>query len=469
MNRIVFAYRGRYWVRDTRVLETLSAMAKAAGHATSLAYDRDLFGVSDNVLSLPRLNRLLFDQAAAAKKAAAAGPSWVVLLENVHNGPWVERFLSDLWRAGYKGRTAVLACRGHFAADVSLYGEPEKAFGEFLKALPAPPAAITAPGPSDLDALPLPDHGLFAGYEDFGASYMAYAGRGCSGSCSYCEEPFYRSAYGPGYVRLRRPARVIEELAAVRARFGTREITFKDSVLTADKAWLREFLGLYRRKVGAPFKCFGRPDAFDAETAALLKSSGCYCVEFGLQTLNEGLRTGLLKRPESLEAVKKAFAACDAAGLAYDADYIFGLPGETLADHLAAAEFFSGLKLLNRIKCHNLVYYRGLPIADYAVREGMAGEAALARGDFFSGDRAAPAMRGPDAGFRNLFKLYGLLGGRGLAFAARSGLWKALRFLPGAAVKPPELLAGLLRRDRRFFYYLRAYPGKVFRRGGGPD
>ena len=34
-------------------------------------------------------------------------------------------------------------------------------------------------------------------------------------------------------------------------------------------------------------------------------------------------------------------AACDAAGLAYDADYIFGLPGESVADHKEAALRFA--------------------------------------------------------------------------------------------------------------------------------
>jgi hypothetical protein len=462
MNRIVFLYKGRYWVRETRTLEILSAMARAAGHKPSLAYDLDLFGVSDNVLSLPRLNHLLFDPQAAAQKAAAANPSWIILLENLTNRQWVEEAVAALAAAGYKGRTAVLACSGSFGATVNLYGEPEKVFADFLKALPgAVPATIRAEGLADLDALPLPDLDLFSRYEDFSSTYMAYAGKGCSGACSYCEEPFHRAAYGPGYARLRRPARVIEELAALKARFRPGEITFKDSVFTADKAWLKEFLASYRREIGVPFKCFGRADAFDQDTAALLKSSGCYCVEFGLQTFNEKLRSTVLKRPESLEAVKKAFAACDTAGLTYDVDYIFGLPGETVADHLDAARRFSGLKRLNRVKCHNLVYYRGLSITDYALKEGWVGAADVDNGDFFSGDRAAPCMRGPDSAFRKLFKFYGLLGGTGLRFAAASGAWRLFRFVPGLVLKPLELLAGLISGDRRFLVYLRTYPRRL--------
>jgi len=461
MNRLVFLYKGRYWVREARTMETLSAMAKAAGHRTSLAYDRDLFGVSDNVLSLPWLNRLLFDGKAAAKKAAAGNPAWIVLLENLTNRGWIEETIAALAAAGYKGRTAVLACSGAFGAGVNLYGEPEKVFAEFLKALPNPPAAIKTEGLTGLDLLPLPDLDLFSRWEDLSASYMAYAGKGCSGACSYCEEPFYRAAYGPGYARLRSPARVMEELLAARERFGTREITFKDSVFTADKAWLAEFLWLYREKLGLPFKCFGRADAFNLAAAVLLRDAGCYCVEFGLQTFNEKLRGAVLRRPENLAAAREAFAACDAAGLPYDVDYIFGLPGESLADHLAAAEEFSRLKLLNRIKCHNLVYYRGLGIADHALKEGWVSEAELGRGDFFSGDRSAPALRGVTSAFRTLFKLYGLLGGAGLAFAARSGLWRLFRFLPGFVVKPLELLSGLLHGDLRFYAYLRSYPRRL--------
>lgn len=465
MAKLVFLYKGRYWVREARTLETLSAMAREAGHKTALAYDRDLFGVSDNVVSLPWLNRLLFSPAGAAQKAAAAGASWVVLLENLNNSRWIADSIAALAAAGYRGGTAVLACSGSFGASVNLYGEPERVFADFLKTLPGRvPAAIRTEGLADLETLPLPDLGLFSRYEDFSLSYMAYAGKGCSGACSYCEEPFYRKAYGAGYARLRSPGRVIEELRTVKERFGTAEITFKDSVFTADRAWLKDFLALYRREIGLPFKCFGRADAFDPEMAALLKSSGCYCVEFGLQTFNEELRSRVLKRPESLAAVDRAFAACDRAGLAYDADYIFGLPGETEADHLAAALEFSRLKRLNRIKCHNLVYYKGFGITDYALKEGWVNEAALSRGDFFSGDRAAPGMRGADAAFRKLFKLYGLIGGAGLRAAAASGLWRGFRFIPGFLLKPLELAAGLLRGDRRFLVYLRAYPARLLPR-----
>jgi len=466
MAKLVFVYKGRYWVRDTRTLETLSAMARAAGHETSLVYDPDLFGTSDNVLSLPRLNRLLFRRDAAARKAAASGADWLVFLENLTNGPWIKDFLGDLAAAGYKGRTAVFYCQGSEPAEGSLplYGEPEKVFGELLKTLPEPaPGKMTAGGLADLDLLPLPDLDLFSPYEDFGLSYMAYAGKGCSGACSYCEEPFYRQAYGPGYARLRRPERVLDELLAVKKRFRTREITFKDSVFTADKGWLKSFLELYRREIALPFKCFGRSDAFDPETAALLKSSGCYCVEFGLQTFNEKLRASVLKRPENLASVKKAFAACDAAGLPYDADYIFGLPGATAADHIEAALRFSELGKLNRIKCHNLVYYKGLGITEHALKEGRLEESAVSQGDFFSGDRSAPEMRGADSAFRKLFKLYGLLGGRFLAYAAGSGLWRAFRFVPALPLKPLELLSGLLKGDRRFLVYLAGYSLKILR------
>lgn len=459
--RIAFAYKGRYWVREARTLELLAAQARAAGHQPVLAYDPDLFGVSDNVLSLPWLNRLLFAPDLAARRAAALNPSWVVVLETISNGAWVEEFLAALGRLGYKGRTAVVACGGHFSADCCLYGEPEKVFPDFLKAMPHPPASIKAEGLADLEALPFPDHSLFAGHENFRASYMAYAGRGCSGNCSYCEEPFYRGLYGGGYGRRRSPGLVAAELKEVKERFRTREITFKDPVLTSDKAWLKDFLALYRREIALPFKCFGRPDAFDPETAAMLKASGCYCVEFGLQTFNGKIRGELLRRPESLAAVEKAFAACDAAGLAYDADYIFGLPGETAADHKEAALRFAGFRRLNRIKCHNLVYYKGLPITETALKDGWLEEAGVSGGDFFSGDRAAPAMRGPDAAFRNLFKLYGLIGSPGLKFAALTGLWRLARFIPGMLIKPLELLAGLLRGDRRFLVYLRSYPPRL--------
>lgn len=369
MSKLLFIYKGRYQVRDPGVIETLSAMARRAGHEAGLLYDRDLFGASDNVLSLPRLNRLLFPAGRFAGRAARSGAAWAVLLANPGNRAWIESFLLSLRGAGFGGRIAVLCGAGagfRPGCDAALYGEPESVFGAFLAALAAGgvPASLEAAGPADLDALPLPDKSLFGPYEDPACSYLLYAGKGCRGACSYCEEGLAGPGGGAGLVRMRSPRRVAEELLAAKRRHGLREVIFKDSVFTASRPWLEEFLALYRREIGVPFKCFGRADAFDRATAELLLGGGCYCVEFGLQTCNEEIRTRVLRRPETLGQLRAALAACDEAGLPYDLDYIFGLPGESAADHAAAARAFASCRRLNRVKCHNLVYYPGLPITE---------------------------------------------------------------------------------------------------------
>ena len=64
---------------------------------------------------------------------------------------------------------------------------------------------------------------------------------------------------------------------------------------------------------------------------------------------------------------------------------MFGLPGEKINDFEQAAEFYSRLKYLNRIKCHTLTYFPNLPIVDIARKRGVLTEEDV--DNIFSGQR----------------------------------------------------------------------------------
>jgi radical SAM superfamily enzyme YgiQ (UPF0313 family) len=299
---IVFVYKGRYFVRDTETICYLSSISKSYGYNTDLVYDEDVFGVTDNVFSFPILNYVFSLDKVIAERVISLSPFMVVFLLNFNNIGWVKRIGSFLTKSNIK--TIVISPLDglddkeiDFASYV-LVGEPEKVFDRFVQKIKRReellPKKMQVDGLCDVDKLPLPDKSLFSRYIDFSLSYMVYTSKGCIGKCSYCEETIYSNKFGSFYYRRRSPAKVIEELILAKKKYNPREIIFKDSVFTVDKKWLKEFLKMYTQEIKVPYKCFGKAEFFDEEIAYELKSSGCYCIEFGIQTLNEKIRKEVL-------------------------------------------------------------------------------------------------------------------------------------------------------------------------------
>ncbi|MFH1368920.1 MAG: radical SAM protein [Elusimicrobiota bacterium] len=445
---ITFIYKGRYTVRDTAAIEVLSAFAKQAGYKTGLVFDQDVFGVSDNVFYMPLLNKMLSRENGTIRRIIESGPDTVIYIDNFNTRGWAERVLMEAKSRKPDLKAVCITQSGYEGAnfDYVLKGEPEIVFKRFIEN--DMNSNIETNELAALDKLPLPDKGLFRKYVNFGDSYLIYTSKGCRFSCSYCEEALHGEKYGAGYFRRRTPEHVILEMAAGKQRYGFKEVIFKDSVFTQDRAWLERFLYLYNKEIAVPFKCFGKVDGFDAGVALMLKNSGCYCVEFGVQTFNEKIRSGTLHRPETNAQILSAFSACDWAGLRYDADHMFGLPGESVEDHKLAAKIYSNCKMLNRVKCHNLVVYPDAGIGQYKHSDYV--------GDFFSTDNDESPMRYANSCFRKIFKLLPLLPSQ-----TRELYW-LFGLVPGIAVVAGQLLIALIKKDIRFKIYLNYYPRKVF-------
>lgn len=448
--KAVFIYKGRYTVRDTATLEVLSALAKRSGIETGLVFDQDVFGVSDNVFYMPLLNKMLSGEGRIARKLIESDAATVVYLDNFNTRGWAERVL--LAAKGKKpGLKAVCVTQyGYEGAnfDYILKGEPEVVFKKFIEA--GMNTGIESDELAVLDKLPLPDKELFSKHANFGDSYLIYTGKGCKFHCSYCEEALSGEKFGSGYFRRRSPEHVILELADAKTRYGFNEVIFKDSIFTQDKAWLEKFLNLYNKEIAVPFKCFGKVDGFDAGTAVLLRNSGCYCVEFGVQTFNEKIRALALRRPETNAQIFAAFSACDRSGLRYDADHMFGLPGESVEDHKNAAQIYSRCRMLNRVKCHNLVVYPDAKIGEYKHSDYI--------GDFFSTNNDETSMRFANNCFRKIFKLLPILPKSMLNGNIH---WAVFGAVPQLAVLAGQLLIAAIKKDIRFRIYLNYYPKKV--------
>ena len=465
--KIVFIYKGRYFLQDAVVIEILSALAKRYGHETALVYDQDVFGPSDNVISSPWLHGLCAHSKSFIKEICATGSDLIVFYDPIRlNASWGRSLLDQINLTGIGGKTVYLSCLD--APDTggysfTLIGEPELTFDVFLREslYSGNQTVLRDPRLADLNGLPFPDKDLFKNYINFRDSYLVFTGKGCPARCSYCMETVLKDHMGADYVRRRSPGHVIAELSEAKRRYGITEIIYKDSIFASNKDWLREYLPLYRAQINLPYKCFAKAGNFDEEIAVSLKESRCYCVEFGVQTFNEPIKAVVLDREESVASLQKAFAMCDRLHLAYDADHLFGIPGESLDDHVMASRIYAGLQWLNRIKCHNLVFYQGARISKYcpdAAKKSMCGQA-----DFFSFVAGGPDMKRVNVCFQKYFKVLPLLPGVVNAFLQTHNRWKIFRFIPNGLIMGMMLVIAVKNSDKRFGIYVKYYVMKLIK------
>lgn len=484
--KVTFVHLGR----ENLGIEYLSAVLEREGHEVTLAYDPGLFGINDNVLHIPALERLLERRAAVMKAIEASAPDIVAF--SVFTGTYVwslgvakevkERFGAPVLFGGIHPTLVPEEVMARKEVDYVIVGEAEEAILEFLDRAESrrPPRGVrnvwyreggevvsqpVRPPISDLDRLPYPDKTLFEKEVNLSDDYVILSARGCPFRCTYCCESHWNRLYVGRYFRRRGVESVIGELGAMKRRYGFREVMFNDPIFFTDRRWLRELMERYRAQIGVPFRCFGKAGFLDEEVGELLRWGGCYAIEFGLQTFNPEIRKGVLGRPEGNEEYRRAFAVLDRLGIRYDIDHMFGLPGESTGDHAEAARFYKSLHRLNRIKCHHLTYFPRLEILEKARDAGIlqqGDEAAIERGemdsDFFHrGTIRDQELARAARAFQTLFKLLPVLPAAWVEGFLRKDRWRLLLRVPFPLVFLGQIAVAIRGRDYRFSLYVRYY------------
>ena len=148
--------------------------------------------------------------------------------------------------------------------------------------------------------------------------------RGCPYNCSYCD----RSVFSRGF-RFNSPDYITDHMAMLNRDFGIRHVFFYDDLFTFDRKRVAEFCELKERKrIPVTYNCIARLEHVDDELLQLLKRSGCWQVNFGIESGDPEV----LKKHRKfydLDEVQRKLTMVRKAGMRVKGLFMIGLPGET--------------------------------------------------------------------------------------------------------------------------------------------
>ena len=156
-----------------------------------------------------------------------------------------------------------------------------------------------------------------------------FTGRGCSwGKCSFCLWPHTINS-GATY-RVGNLDRTIEELYYIKEKLpSVKEVFIQDDTFPAWRA--NDFSNrLLKEGLDITWSCYTRADgSYNLETLQLMKKSGCRCLHVGYESSNPEILKNSNKGI-TLETMHDFTELTNRVGLVNHADFIVGLPGETI-------------------------------------------------------------------------------------------------------------------------------------------
>ncbi len=169
-----------------------------------------------------------------------------------------------------------------------------------------------------------------------------FTGRGCPwGKCTFCLWPHTINKGAP--YRKRDMNSVIEELKFIKKELPfVKEVFIQDDTLSNERA--KELsTAIIESGLDITWSCYCRVDT-ELETLRLMKKSGCRLMHVGYESSNQQI----LKSVKKGTSVKQMGIFTENAykvGLLNHADFIIGLPGETVETIKATVEWAKSLKV----------------------------------------------------------------------------------------------------------------------------
>lgn len=272
--------------------------------------------------------------------------------------------------------------------DFGVQSEGEHAFSELLRNLDHPEKVkgillrkngkivfTEAEEEADFDLLPSPYRDVFDldKYRGVPSSIGVQSKRGCRFGCIYCLHSFFM---GSNY-RLRRPAKVVDEIENLVTKYGINNFYFVDSVFNAPLDHAREICReIIRRKLDVSWEACFRPDLINAKFMEEATVAGCRLFDFSpdgasndaMQVLGKNLKV------EDVEKTIDLIRRVGNAQVAYE--FMYDLPCNNTEQVLGLARLFPKIMLrcrekLRSVSLTRMRVYPHTRLYDIALRQGQ--------------------------------------------------------------------------------------------------
>jgi anaerobic magnesium-protoporphyrin IX monomethyl ester cyclase len=217
---------------------------------------------------------------------------------------------------------AVLGLTGRLPMEKVVGWAYRDAHGRVCRTEPRAPLA-------DLDALPPPARHLvdardYGGEQNPRLHSTLFTSRGCPGKCAYCSGGLFGRRF-----RFRSAQNILDEMAAVHQRYGTRHFHFMDDAMTAKRDRVYEICaGISKLGLGLTWSMMTRVDFVNEDMLAALARGGCIEIDYGIESGHpDTLRR--IHKPHTVEMVRRIIPLTADYGIRPYAFFILGFPWET--------------------------------------------------------------------------------------------------------------------------------------------
>jgi anaerobic magnesium-protoporphyrin IX monomethyl ester cyclase len=254
--------------------------------------------------------------------------------------------------------------------------------------------------PDELDALPLParhllKNELYRTPDTNEPLAMIDTGRGCPHACVFC----LVAAVSGKKLRLRSPARIVDEMEACVRVHGIRNFFFRADTFTFDEPWtIAVCQEILARGLRVRWGSNSRVDTISAERLRWMKKAGCYVIGFGVESGSQESLDRMKKRA-TLDEARTAMRLCREFGIRSYGMFIIGLPWETRLDVEATIAFMRELDP-DFVDVNVMYPLKGTAYYDDALAAGLFDPK-----DLFDGDYAHPVVRTESLSSRELAEL----------------------------------------------------------------
>lgn len=197
--------------------------------------------------------------------------------------------------------------------------------------------------PYDIDKLPVIDFGDDLSLYTKKILSIAY-GRGCVGHCAFCNEYDRKiSDKSSKNYQFRTASDIVKEITICVKKYGIKEFRLITPSINGHTQHMNQLYDFCNKLIDAKLDISWIANArftsdLNLDCLKLLKKSGCYCLEFGLESASERLLK-IMGRPSNIENCELIVQSAAKLGILPRVNLIVGFPNENEVDFKETCSF----------------------------------------------------------------------------------------------------------------------------------